>query len=178
MTYYFFKRGILLSALNRHGFFRGCQFITSIYNTMRGQMLLSPFQRPNLHSVRLALYTSVWYSKWKRLSSLFKIQNSEFGIQNSEFRIRNSEFRIVNCHWNEKVSHLGHRRIHRFLIDLGLLCNCPVCCGHLVKILITLEHFAHLLIWILSSHPGMQNGGEGLPSIVLADHVFFKWIRL
>ena len=46
---YFFKRGILLSALNRHGFFRGCLFITSIYNTMRGQMLLSISQRSNLH---------------------------------------------------------------------------------------------------------------------------------
>ena len=58
----FFKRGILLSALNRHGFFfwfffgfffflggGGCLFITSIYNTMRGQMLLSPSQRSNLH---------------------------------------------------------------------------------------------------------------------------------
>ena len=61
-----------------------------------------------LNSFSHALYTSVWYSKWKRLLSLFKIQNpnSEFGIQNSEskFRIRNSEFRfqdsefvIQNC---------------------------------------------------------------------------------
>ena len=42
-------------------------------------------------------------------ASIKFIQNSEFRIRNSEFGIQNSEFRIVNCHWNEKMSHLGHR---------------------------------------------------------------------
>ena len=37
------------------------------------------------------------------------------------------------------------------MIDMDLLSNCPACCGQ-----------------ILSSHPGIQNGGEGLRSIILA----------
>ena len=54
-------------------------------------------------------------------NSEFRILNSEFRIPNSEFWINlidtfiyyiillcKAEFRIVNCHWNEKVSHLGH----------------------------------------------------------------------
>ena len=59
---------------------------------------------------------------------------------------------------------------NQFLIDMGLLSNCPARCGPLVKILITLElyrifesHFAYLFILILSIHPG-----EGLPVIILA----------
>ena len=66
-------------------------------------------------------------------------------------------------------------RTHPFLIDMGLLSDCPACYDQLVKILITLEtymifgsNFAYLFILILSIHPGMQNGGEGLPSIILA----------
>ena len=54
---------------------------------------------------------------------------------------------------------------------------CPACCGQLVKILITPEPYgifgsnvAYLFILILSSHPDMQNGGEGLPSIIFAAH--------
>ena len=46
-----------------------------------------------------------------------------------------------------------------FLIDMGLLSNCPACCGQLVKIPITLEpygifgsNFAYLFILTLSSH--------------------------
>ena len=65
-------------------------------------------------------------------------------------------------------------RTHRFLIDMGLLFNCSACCGQLVKILITLEpygifesNFAYLFILIFSSHPDMQNGNKGLPSIIL-----------
>ena len=64
------------------------------------------------------------------------------------------------------------------LIDIGLLSNCPACCGQLpvVKILITLEpyrifgsSFAYLLILVLSRLPRIQqNGGEGLSSIILA----------
>ena len=45
-------------------------------------------------------------------------------------------------------------------------------CGQGVKILITLQpygifesHFAYLSVLISSSNPGMQNGGDGLPSI-------------
>ena len=64
--------------------------------------------------------------------------------------------------------------------NMGLLCNCLACCGQLVKILITLEingifgsNFAYLFILILSSHSGMQNGGEGFPSIIFASQVFF-----
>ena len=64
---------------------------------------------------------------------------------------------------------------HLLLIDMSLLCNCPACCGQLVKILITLKtcgifesNFAYLFILILPSHPGMQNGDKGLPSIILA----------
>ena len=54
----FFKRCILLSALKRHVFLfflggggggGGCLYIASIYNTMRGQILLPPSQRSNLH---------------------------------------------------------------------------------------------------------------------------------
>ena len=63
---------------------------------------------------------------------------------------------------------------HLFLIDMALLCNCPASCGQLMKILITLEpygmfgsSFAHLFVLILSSHPGLQNGGESLPNIIL-----------
>ena len=51
----------------------------------------------------------------------------------------------------------------------------PACCVQLVKILITLEPYGifgsnvtYLFILILCSHPGMQNGDEGLPSIVLS----------
>ena len=47
--------------------------------------------------------------------------------------------------------------------------------SQLAKILITLEpnvifgsNFAYLFILILSSHPWMHNGGEGLPNIILA----------
>ena len=61
------------------------------------------------------------------------------------------------------------------LIDMGLLSNCPAYFCQLVKILITLEphrisepKFAYLFILILSSYPGMQNGDEGLPIIILA----------
>ena len=49
----------------------------------------------------------------------------------------------------------------------------PAC--QLLKIFITLEpyglfgsNFAYLFILILSSYPGMQNGGESLSSIILA----------
>ena len=66
-------------------------------------------------------------------------------------------------------------RTHPFLIDIGLLSNCPAFCGQLMKILITLEpfrifgsKFAYPFILILFMYPGMQNGGEGLPSIILA----------
>ena len=58
---------------------------------------------------------------------------------------------------------------------MGLLGNRPACCGQLVKVVITLEPYrifgsncAYLFILILSIHPGMQNGGEGLTSIILA----------
>ena len=68
---------------------------------------------------------------------------------------------------------------NHFLIDMGLLSNCPACCGQLVKILIALEpygifgsKFAFSFILILSSHPGIQNGAEGLPSIILASQGF------
>ena len=61
-------------------------------------------------------------------------------------------------------------RTHSFLIDIGLLSNCPARCGQLVKILITIEpyrnfgsNFAYAFISILSIHPG-----EGLPIIILA----------
>ena len=70
-------------------------------------------------------------------------------------------------------------RTHLFLIDMGMLCNCPACCGQLVKILITLEpygisesNFAFLFILLLSSHPDVQNGDKGLPSINLAGQGF------
>ena len=43
------------------------------------------------------------------------------------------------------------------LIDMGLLRNCPAYCDQL-----------DLFILILFSHPGMQNGGEGLPCTILA----------
>ena len=65
-------------------------------------------------------------------------------------------------------------RIHTFLIDMGSMSICPACCGQLVKTLITLPYrifksnFTYLFILILSIHPGMQSGGEGLPSIILA----------
>ena len=66
-------------------------------------------------------------------------------------------------------------RTHLVLIDMGLLSNCPACCGQLVKILITLApygifvtHFAYVFISIVSSHPDMENGDEGLTSIILA----------
>ena len=46
-----------------------------------------------------------------------------------------------------------------------------------MKIFITFEPYrilgsnsAYLFILILFTHPGMQNGAEGLPSIVLAGH--------
>ena len=68
-------------------------------------------------------------------------------------------------HWNAKPN---------VLIDMGLLSNYPACRGQLVKILIALEpyeifgsNFAYLCISILSSQSGMQNGGEGFPSIIL-----------
>ena len=68
-------------------------------------------------------------------------------------------------------------RIHPFLVDMDLLCNCPACCGQLVKILITHEpysifglSFAYLFTLILSSHPDMQKGSEGLSSIILAGY--------
>ena len=58
---------------------------------------------------------------------------------------------------------------------MGLLSNCPACCGQLVKTLITLEsyrifgsNFAYLIILILSIQRDSQNGGDGLPSIILA----------
>ena len=61
------------------------------------------------------------------------------------------------------------------LIDMDWLSNCQACFGQLVKILITLEpcrifesKFAFLFILILSKTYGMQNGGEGLPSIIMA----------
>ena len=60
-------------------------------------------------------------------------------------------------------------------MDMGSLSICPACYGQLVKTLITLEpyrlfklNFAYLFISILSIHPGMQSGCEGLPSIILA----------
>ena len=60
-------------------------------------------------------------------------------------------------HWHAK---------RPFLIDMGLLSNCPAYCGQLVNILTTLEpygifgsNFAYLFILIFSSHPGMQTGG-------------------
>ena len=69
-------------------------------------------------------------------------------------------------HWHAK---------HHSLTDIDLLSNCPAYCGQLVKILITIEPYrifgsniASLFILIFSSHPSMQNGGEGLPSIILA----------
>ena len=60
-------------------------------------------------------------------------------------------------------------RIHPFFIDMVLLCNCLACCGQLVKIHITLEPYRILesIFLILSIHPGMQNGGEGLSIIIL-----------
>ena len=54
----------------------------------------------------------------------------------------------------------------------GFAMYCQARCGQLVTILITLEpygvfgsDFAYLF---LSSHSGVQNGGEGLPGIILA----------
>ena len=35
------------------------------------------------------------------------------------------------------------------------------------------SNFAYLFILILSSHPSMQNRGEGLPSIICAGHGLF-----
>ena len=58
-----------------------------------------------------------------------------------------------------------------FLIGIGLLSNCPACYGHLVKILITLEHyglFGSSCFFNIVQPPVMQNGVEGLPSIILA----------
>ena len=56
-----------------------------------------------------------------------------------------------------------------YLINIGLLCNCPAS-----KILIPLElyeifesYFAYLFILILSSHTGMHMGDKGLLSINL-----------
>ena len=62
--------------------------------------------------------------------------------------------------------------------DEGLLSTSLVCCGQLVKMLITLEthgifgsNFAHLLLFIqYCPATGMQNGDEGLTSIILACH--------
>ena len=56
----------------------------------------------------------------------------------------------------------------------GLLSTSPACCCQLVKILTTLEpygifgsDFAYLSI-LYCPATGMQNGAEGLPSIILA----------
>ena len=72
-------------------------------------------------------------------------------------------------HWHAKPP---------FLMDEGLLSISPACCGQLVKILITLELYGIcLFILILSTH-GMQNGEEGLPSIILAGQGHlngFRW---
>ena len=63
------------------------------------------------------------------------------------------------------------------LKDIGLLCNCTVCCSQLVKILIALEPYgmlgsnvAYLIILTLFCHPGMQNGDKRLPRIILTVH--------
>ena len=60
-----------------------------------------------------------------------------------------------------------------FLFIYGFAEQIPAC--QLLKIFITLEpyglfgsNFAYLFILILSSYPGMQNGGESLSSIILA----------
>ena len=59
-------------------------------------------------------------------------------------------------------------------IDMGLLNNCAACNDQKVETLIAVEpyriygpKFAYLFISIFSSHLGMQNGCEGLPSIIL-----------
>ena len=60
-----------------------------------------------------------------------------------------------------------------FIYRYGFAEQIPAC--QLLKIFITLEpyglfgsNFAYLFILILSSYPGMQNGGESLLSIILA----------
>ena len=102
------------------GFWEGCLFITSIYNTMRGQILLPPSQISYLYShFELSLSGAlhkcmiykikasikfiqnsefrIWNSEFRIRNSEFRIGNSDFRIRNSEFRIQNSEFRIQNC---------------------------------------------------------------------------------
>ena len=64
-----------------------------------------------------------------------------------------------------------------FLIDKGILCNCPAFLWSVNEILIALEpygkfesNFAYIFILILSSPPGMRNGDKSLLSIILVSH--------